>query len=438
MKNEITSIKENSIAEEIGLEIGDALVSVNGKDINDIIDYKFLITDEFVVLDILKQKENEVWTYEIEKEYDEDLGLEFATSIMDNAKSCFNNCVFCFIDQLPKGMRKTLYFKDDDSRLSFLQGNFVTLTNMKDADIDRIIEYKISPINISVHTTNPDLRVKMLKNRFAGNIMERLRKLSKAGITMNCQIVSIPGINDGKELTKTVKDLYEFYPSIRNIAVVPVGLTKFRDNLEKLEMYNKQTAAEILNLASELQNNFMQNIGEPFVRLSDEFYVIADIDVPNREFYGDFEQLEDGVGMIRHFRDAINETISQLNPNVSGKISLICGDSAFKELEKAAKLINSKNYKLQVNVIKVINEFFGSTITVSGLITGTDIINTLKTQQSGDYIIIPNNMLKKGEDIFLDDVTLVDLQQKLNKKVIVCNYEGDNLIEVINNLSTEE
>ncbi len=437
MNNEITVVKKGSIAEELGIETGDVLISINDVDVEDIIDYKFLITEEFLTLEILKKSDNEIWSFEIEKEYDEDLGLEFSNSIMDNARSCCNNCLFCFVDQLPEGMRKTLYFKDDDSRLSFLQGNFVTMTNMKDDDIDRIIKYRISPINISVHTTNPELRVKMLNNRFAGDILQKLKKLAKAGISMNCQVVACPGVNNGEELLKTIKDLYDLYPAVKNTAVVPVGLTKYRKGLKELKMYDKETAASEINAVLKLQKKFIEETGEPFVRLSDEFYVLAGIDVPESDFYGDFDQLEDGVGMIRYFRDAVNNTISGLKKDIKGSFTLICGVSAYDEIKLAAEKINNINKNLKINVAKIINDFFGDTITVSGLITGRDIAKQLKNAETGEFIVIPDNMLKKGEKIFLDDVKIEEIEKDLNKKIVVCSYDGDNLIYLINNNSTE-
>lgn len=437
MENIISKIHEGSIAEEMGVETGDILLSINGTSVKDIIDYKFLIVDDEIMVQIQKPN-GEVWDLEIEKEYDEDFGVEFKNAIIDNAKSCCNNCVFCFIDQLPKGMRDTLYFKDDDSRLSFLQGNFVTLTNMKDEDIDRIIRYRISPINVSVHTTNPELRTKMLNNRFAGNIYERLKKLASAGIRMNCQIVLCPGFNNGIELAKTVEDLYKLYPSVENVAAVPVGITKYREGLQKLTLYDKKSASEEIRVLEELQNKYIDEIGSPFIRLSDEFYVLSGIEVPPTEFYAAFDQFEDGVGMIRCFRDNIAESLSKLNKNASGSYTLVTGTSAYEEIKRAAENIMDKNPNIKINTQKIKNFFFGETITVAGLLTGGDIIEQLKDVQLGDYVIIPRNMLKNGEDIFLDDVSLMHLEESLKTKVIVCDYSGSDLIEIINRTGREE
>ncbi|MDP4177014.1 MAG: DUF512 domain-containing protein [Bacillota bacterium] len=431
MKNEIIRVFPNSIAEELLIEAGDKLLTINNVEIKDIIDYKFLMADEYIVVEVEK-KDGEVWELEIEKEYEEDLGVEFKNSILDNAKSCSNKCIFCFVDQLPKNMRKTVYFKDDDSRLSFLQGNFVTLTNMKDEDIDRIIKYRISPINVSVHTTNPELRIKMLNNKTAGNIYERLLKLKNADIVINCQIVLCPGINNGEELLKTVEDLFKLYPSVQNVAAVPVGVTSFRENLYKLNTYNKESAIKEIELIAPLQQKYIKKIGQPFVRLSDEFYILAEKEFPNDDFYGTFEQLEDGIGMIRFFNDNIGKGLKKLNKTGEGSFTFITGVLAYEEILKTAYMITEINASIKINVKKIINSFFGNTITVSGLITGGDITTQLLDNEKGDYIIIPSNMLKSGEDIFLDDLKVCDLEKQLGRKVLICDYSGENLIQIIN------
>lgn len=437
MKNLIKKVDVGSIAEEVGIEVNDVLISINGTPIDDIIDYKFLAVDEEVVLEIEKQ-DGEIWEYEIEKEYGEDLGLDFQGGIMDKAKSCSNKCMFCFIDQNPKGMRDTLYFKDDDSRLSFLQGNFVTLTNMKDEDIDRIIRYKISPINISVHTTNPELRIKMLKNRFAGSIMERLRKLRDAEIEMHAQVVCIPNINNGEELRKTVSDLYELHPYVKNVAVVPVGVTKYRENLPKLDTFTNESAKNEIMMIKDLQEKFIEETGAPFVRLSDEFYIKAGLDVPNEEFYSEYEQLEDGVGMIRYYREVVIRSLEFLNKDLKGSFSMVTGELAYDEIKRSADLIMEHNPNIEIDVYKVINNFFGNTITVAGLLTGTDIIDQLKGKIKSDYLIMPNNMFRKGYElgpadmVMLDDLRINNIEEALNVKVIICDYTGDDLIDLIN------
>jgi len=444
MKNQIAKILPGSIAEEIELEVGDKLISINGNAVIDIIDYKFLITDELLDIEIEKA-DGEVWEIEVEKDYDEDLGIQFIDAILDKPKSCHNKCIFCFIDQLPEGMRETLYFKDDDSRLSFFQGNFVTLTNMKEEDIDRIIRYKISPINVSVHTTDVELRKLMLNNKFAGNVYDRLKRLAEAGIKINCQVVSCPGINNGKELIKTIEDLYKLYPSIENLAVVPVGITKFREGLFNLTLYNKNTAMQEIESVKELQEKYISEIGSPFIRLSDEFYVTAESDVPGEEFYDGYEQLEDGIGMIRLLRSVIDEDVANLKPNNKGSFTFITGHSAYAEILKVAEKITACNNKININVKKIVNDFFGETITVAGLLTGKDIINQLKDENLGEYLIIPNNMLKKGyelgnyeEQIFLDNITVSDLEKSLSTKVLICDYSGEDLIHILNQNSREE
>lgn len=444
MKNEIAVVKPESIAEEMEIEVGDLLLSINGEPVKDIIDYKFLISDEFVNIEIEK-KSGEIWELEIEKDYDEDLGVQFKEAILDRPRSCHNKCIFCFIDQLPPGMRETLYFKDDDSRLAFLQGNFVTLTNMSEEDIERIIKYKISPINVSVHTTNPELRVKMTNNGFAGNVYDRIKRMAKAGIKINCQVVLCPGINDGDELEKTIEDLYKLYPQVENLAVVPVGVTRFREGLFKFQLYNKDTSAEQLNRVARLQERYIKEIGKPFVRLSDEFYVVAEKEIPPTEFYNRFKQLEDGVGMIRIFRNYISESLSELKKEEKGSFTMLTGALAYEEIAKAADEIMKVNPKIRIKVKKIINNFFGETITVAGLITGEDIIEQLKDEDLGNYVIIPDCMLRKGyelaaddEKIFLDDITVEGLAKALNRDILVCDYTGEDLIQIINEHCEEE
>lgn len=438
MKNKIKAIKSNSIAEEMGIEKEDYLISINGKNVKDILDYKFLISDEYIKVEIEKQS-GEIWDLEIEKEYDEELGLEFEEPIIDKPKCCHNKCIFCFIDQMPKGMRDTLYFKDDDSRLAFLQGNFVTLTNMKDEDIDRIIKYKISPINVSVHTTNPELRIKMINNKFAGNIYTLLKKLTKNGIKVNCQIVLCPNINDGDELKRTAEDLYELYPGVVNISVVPVGITKYRQNLFKLSTYDNNSAVNQLKIVKGLQNKYIKQIGTPFIRLSDEFYLISKMPIPDSDFYKDYSQLEDGVGMVRLFRDNILEQLKKLNKDAVGFFTFVTGELAYNEIRNAAQKIMEVNPNIIIDVKKIINNFFGHTITVAGLITAGDIMEQLKYENLRKNIIIPECMLRKGYElsnsdkrVFLDDITLGELEKTLNRNILVCDYTGKDLIQIIN------
>ncbi|MEG0772246.1 DUF512 domain-containing protein [Clostridium sp.] len=444
MKNEIAKVMPYSIAEEVGIEIGDKLVSINENEVKDIIDYKFLITDETLLIEVEK-KDGEIWEIEIEKDYDEDLGIVFREAILDKPRSCHNKCVFCFIDQLPEGMRETLYFKDDDSRLSFLQGNFLTLTNMSEDDINRIIKYRISPINVSVHTTNPQLRIKMLNNRFAGNIYDILKKLAEAHIKINTQIVCCPGLNDNEELVKTVEDLYKLYPSVENVAIVPLGVTKHRDNLPLLQLFHKESAKMQIELVSKLQEKYKKEVGTPFARLSDEFYIVADVEIPEEDHYEGYEQLEDGIGMIRLLLSTIEDSLSFLQSENKGSFTMVTGTSAYPIIHEVASKIMKVNPKINIDVVKVENDFFGKTITVAGLLTGKDIIEALKNRELGEYIIIPSNVLRRGyelgnteELILLDDYTVADLKKILNKEIIVCDYTGEDLIDLINQYTEED
>lgn len=443
MRNLISKVLTGSIAEEVGIEQGDKLLSINESNVKDIVDYKYLIVDEEVVLEIEKE-DGEIWEVEIEKEYGEDIGLEFSEGILDKPMRCHNKCIFCFIDQNPKGMRETLYFKDDDSRLSFLQGNFITMTNMKEEDIDRIIKYRISPINISVHTTNGELRKKMLNNRFADNIYPRMQRLAEAGIDMNAQIVAIPGYNNGVELINTIEDLYKLYPHINNVAVVPIGVTKFREGLKQVETYDAEKANKELDLVEKLQKRYYKEIGEPFVRLSDEFYVVAGREIPETEFYGDFDQIEDGIGMIRTFRDAIDNDLHKLNRKGIGKFTIPTGVSAYEEIKKGAEKIMDRNPNIKIEVIKVINKFYGEKITVTGLIVGEDLISSLRNRDNG-IILLCSSMFRKGyepgdesEKIMLDNTTLDDLKETLDTNVVIVDFTGEDLIDTINKYCHEE
>ncbi|CEN76700.1 Fe-S oxidoreductase [[Clostridium] sordellii] len=431
--NIISKVYKNSIAEELGIEVGDLLISINDQPIHDIIEYRFLLSDEYLEVEI-KKKNNEIYVYEIEKEYDDDLGIEFTNPIIDKAKSCRNKCVFCFIDQLPKGMRETLYFKDDDSRLSFLQGNFVTLTNMSEEDIDNIIKYRISPINISVHTTNPELRKTMIKNKFAGKLYEIMKRLADAQIQMNCQIVLCPGYNDKEELKRTVSDLTKLYPYVNSAAAVPVGITKHRDHLPHLEIFNEKTASETIDLVNKLQEKYLKELGTRFIFLSDEFYMIANRQLLNYDEYEGFIQFENGVGMISKLEREIKDYLAT-NPknsmDVKKKVSIATGHSAYNFICDMANCMMKKYPELDIKVHKIINNFFGDTITVSGLITATDIIDQLKNEDLGQTLYIPRSMLKADEEIFLDNITLEELQKIMNMEIVPCLNEGKDFVDKI-------
>ena len=431
--NVISKVYKDSIADELGIEVGDLLISINGEPIHDIIEYRFLLSDEYLEVEIQKQN-REVYIYEIEKDYDDDLGIEFTNPIIDKAKSCRNKCVFCFIDQLPKGMRETLYFKDDDSRLSFLQGNFVTLTNMSEEDINNIIKYRISPINISVHTTNPELRKTMIKNKFAGNLYSIMERLAEAQIQMNCQIVLCPGYNDKEELERTVSDLTKLYPYVNSAAAVPVGITKHREHLPNLEIFNEKTAGETIDQVDKLQKKYLKELGTRFIFLSDEFYIMANRKLLDYDEYEGFIQFENGVGMISKFEREIKDYLENLSEDHKSKIkkvSIATGHSAYEFMCEMAKCIMEKCPNVQIDVYKIINNFFGDTITVSGLVTATDIIDQLKDKNLGETLYIPRRMLKADEEIFLDNITLENLSDIMGLEVVPCLNEGKDFIDKI-------
>ena len=430
--NRIKSVDKGSIAEELEIEVGDILLTINEQPVVDIIDYMFLTNDEVIEIEIQKP-DGEVWAFDIEKEYDESLGIEFDNPIIDHAKRCTNSCVFCFIDQLPKGMRESLYFKDDDSRLSFLQGNFVTLTNLKDDDINRIIRYRISPINVSVHTTDPELRKKMLGNRFAGNIMERLKQLCDGGITVNAQIVLCPGYNNGETLTHTLMDLMTLAPNLNSIAIVPIGLTRHREGLIHMEAFNKETAYETVQRVTAFQEVALAKLKSRFAFLADEFYIKAEVDFPPDSDYEDYIQLEDGVGMIRKLMTEVNSVLSSKSALKSDvkRSAIVTGVAAAPYLETLARQIEAAYPTLTIDVIAIQNEFFGERITVAGLITGTDIMKQAEhlKMKSIDQILLPGSMFRAEEEVLLDDVTLTDLQTFFKIPVIKVATEGHALIK---------
>ncbi len=434
IENRISEVLSNSIAEEMDIEVGDILLSINNKPIEDIIDYLYLIADDYIEIDI-KKKNGEIWTLEIDKLPDEDLGIEFEHPIMDCAKDCDNKCVFCFIDQLPTGMRQTLYFKDDDSRLSFLQGNFITLTNISEKSFQRIIDYNISPINISIHTTNPSLRRRMLGNRTAGNILDRLHRLANHRIIMNGQIVLCPSFNDGKELDRTLKELGDVGSNLQSLAIVPIGLTKHRDGLPLMHGYNKKMSIELIDQINKWQQFFLNTRGTRFAFLSDEFYVMAGYQCPEALEYEGFGQIENGVGLIRKFGDEVHYELNLYRDknmnNPSAKkhhISLVTGTSASEFMNKLVVDIMKvySNFKIDVHTIH--NDFFGRTITVSGLLTGIDTLNQLKNKNLGEALLIPETMLKSGERVFLDDINIDDMQEKLGVPVLPTKIDGRHFL----------
>lgn len=427
----ITGVEPGSIAEECGLEPGDRIGAVNGHEIEDFFDYQYYIEEEFLRVEVLT-KDGEECTLEIEKEEDEDLGLVFESFLMDDYNSCCNKCMFCFIDQMPPGMRETLYFKDDDSRLSFLQGNYITLTNMKEKDIDRVIRYHLAPINISVHTTNPELRCRMLHNRFAGDVMEKIRRFSDAGIPMNSQVVLCKGVNDGEELDRTIRELGDFLPCMESLSVVPVGLTKYRDDLPKLEVFTKEDAKKMLSQIQGWQKHFLETRGTSFVHASDEWFILAGEEFPPVDYYEGFGQLENGVGMMRLLISEVEERLSELTGDDREKsVSIATAKLAFPTIRKLAEQVTAKYPRMHIHVYCIENTFFGEQITVSGLLTGQDIERQLKGRELGDELLLPCNVLKADEDIFLDDMSLSSLSESLQVPVNIIQSEGQDFVNKI-------
>ena len=416
-KHIIKTIEPGSIAEELELEPGDELLRVNGEIIEDVFDYHFQTNDTYLELTIRK-KDGEEWDLEIEKEYDEEIGITFENEFMDQYRSCSNNCIFCFIDQMPPGMRPTLYFKDDDSRLSFLQGNYITLTNMSDHDIDRIIRYHLAPINISFQTTNPELRCKMLHNRFAGNIFPKVQRLYEAGIEMNGQIVLCKGYNDGAELERSISDLSKYLPHLKSVSVVPVGLSKYRDGLAPLEPFTREDAKEVLATIHKWQKKLYEQWGLHFIHAGDEWYLLAGEPIPEEENYDGYIQLENGVGMLRLLEDEVAEELSKREGDDRHRhVTIATGKAAAPSLEKHMQKIREKYPNVQAEVVTIINYFFGESITVSGLITGKDLMEQLEGRDLGDCLLLPCNMLRSGKNVFLDDVTVEEVEERLKTPV---------------------
>ena len=433
MKHEhiVKSVEPGSIADELGIETGDKLISINHNVIEDVFDYHYYTNDEELL--ILIQKENgEEWELEIEKDYDEDLGIEFEQCLMDEYRSCRNKCMFCFIDQMPKGMRDTLYFKDDDSRLSFLQGNYITLTNMSDHDIQRIVDYHLEPINVSIHTTNPELRCKMLHNRFAGDALKKIQILYDGGITMNGQIVLCKGINDGEELERSIRDMTKWLPNLQSVSVVPVGLTKFRDGLYPLEPFTKEDAKEVLGIIHKWQKKIYEEYGIHFIHAGDEWYLLAEEELPEEERYDGYLQLENGVGMLRLLLNEFEEAYEPLaGDGREIHLSMATGKLAYPYLKEMLERLKAKYPNLNVNLFEIRNDFFGERITVAGLITGQDLIAQLKGQDLGDALLLPCSMLRSGEEVFLDDVTVTELSDALQVPIDIVKSSGQDFIEAV-------
>lgn len=424
----IASVQPGSIAEELELEPGDVLESINGTPVEDVFDYRYLMNDECVEL-LVRKKDGELWELEVEKDYDEDLGVEFENALMDEYRSCTNRCIFCFIDQMPPDMRETLYFKDDDSRLSFLQGNYVTLTNMSDHDVERVIQFHLSPINISFQTMNPKLRCEMLHNRFAGEALKKVDRFYEAGIAMNGQIVLCPGVNDGAELEYSLEKLSAYAPVLQSVSVVPVGLTKYREGLYPLRSFTKEEAVRVLEQIHRWQGQMMEAHGIHFVHASDEWYLLAEQALPEEENYDGYPQLENGVGMLRLLLNEVDAALSERDGDdrtVRGTIAT--GVLAAPYLRICMDKIRKKFPNVQMEVKPVVNHFFGKGVTVSGLLTGQDLKRQLSGCNLGEKLLLPCNTLRSGEDVFLDDIKAGELEAFLGTELVIVDESGEDLV----------
>lgn len=427
----VKSLMPGGIGEELGIEPGDKLLAINGNEIQDVFDYYYYEESEQLLL-LIEKPDGEEWELEIEKDEDESLGIEFDQSLMDEYRSCRNKCMFCFIDQMPKGMRETLYFKDDDSRLSFLQGNYITLTNMSDHDVERIVKYRLEPINISFQTTNPELRCKMLHNRFAGEALKKVDILYRGQIEMNGQIVLCKGVNDGEELERTIRDLTGYLPYLKSVSIVPVGLTKYRDGLYPLEPFTKEDAREVLSVIHRWQEKIYQEHGIHMIHAGDEWYVLAEEEVPEEERYDGYLQLENGVGMMRLLFNEVQEALSAVTGDERQReISLATGRLMYPYIGKILEGIRKKFPNITTHLYAIRNDFFGERITVSGLITGQDLTGQLKGQPLGERLLLPCNMLKIGEPVFLDDFTLEEVENSLQVKTDIVKSSGQDLLDAV-------
>lgn len=430
MAVKIFDVTTGSHADKAGIKKGETLLSINSNEIVDVLDYRFYQVNRKLTLEVADEDKN-VRTIEMTKGEYEEIGLEFETYLMDKQHSCRNKCIFCFIDQLPRGMRESLYFKDDDSRLSFLFGNYITLTNITEHEIDRIIKMHISPINVSVHTTNPELRCKMMNNRFAGDTLKYLKRFADAGITLNCQIVSCPGINDGDELVRTLTDLENL--GVNMTAIVPVGLTRYRENLYPLVPYNKETAGQTIDIIEKMGDECVKKHGRRIFFPGDEFYLLAEREIPSPEFYEDFSALEDGIGMIAYLTDDVGWKLEELDADESlcHKVTIACGEGVFPYMKRIMSMINEKFPNITINTRAIKNNFFGGGVNVSGLVTGGDLIDQLRGDDLGDRLIIPSSMLRFENDLFLDDVSTDDVERELGVTLVSVNNNGNDLVEAV-------
>ena len=432
--NIVQSVDPGSIAEEIGIGPGDVVMSINGRRVRDILEYKYLEAATALEIQYCKPDGQQIEVLVGKDEY-EDLGINFQYPLMSVARSCKNKCIFCFIDQLPKGMRSTLYFKDDDSRLSFLQGNYVSLTNMSEEDIASLIEMRVSPINVSVHTTNPQLRLKMLKNPKAVEILDIMRRFAKHHIIMNCQIVLCKGENDGKELERTLKDLEALFPQVNSVSIVPVGLSKYREGLYPLKPFDGEDAAQVIDLVVDYQKRFLSQYGSRIVYLSDEFYLKANRSIPSYDEYEDFPQIENGVGLIASMEDEFIYALEEIESvGVLREVSIATGVSAYEFICSCAQRLMARIPGLQIHVHRIINEFFGEQITVAGLLCGCDLEKQLKGKPLGETLFITSSMLRAEEDVFLDDVRLEELSHRLSVPIVPVQNDGFEFVRAISGI----
>lgn len=423
-------VEPDSYAYEAGIEAGDRLLTINGHDFRDILEYRYLISEYEVELEVLK-KNGDCEKIFIENDY-EDLGIEFENALIDTAQSCRNKCIFCFIDQLPPGMRETVYFKDDDTRLSFLQGNYVTLTNLNDEDINRLIAMHISPINISVHTTNPELRVKMLNNKNAGNVFSVMKHFAENNMYMNCQIVLCRGYNDGEELERTIADLVSLYPYVESVSVVPVGLTAYREGLCELKAYDRLSSYEVVKQVEAIQTELLEKIGTRLIYLSDEFYINAKLPIPDAQAYEGFPQLENGVGLVASLKEEFDMGIEYLDyDNKKREVTVVTGELVYGFISGLCERLMQRCNGLEIHCYPIKNNFFGGGVNVSGLVVGGDIKEQLLGKAIGEEIFIPSSMLRAGEDVFLDNMTLDELEKELQTKIIPIDNDGYEFIEKI-------
>lgn len=425
----IEKVIPSTRADLCGIKENDFLISINGKEINDVLDYRFYLAEEEIAI-IVKRNDEQI-QFNIKKECYDDIGLEFETPLMDKKHRCENKCIFCFIDQLPKGLRESLYFKDDDSRLSFLHGNYITLTNLEKRDIERIIEMHISPVNVSVHTTNPELRCKMMHNKKAGDVLEYLDMLSKGGIDICAQIVLCRDINDGEELVKTLNDLAKLYPQLSSVAIVPSGLTKFRDGLYPLKQFDKESSKKVIKTVEKINSIYAKKLGKNIFFCSDEFYLMAEMKMHKEEYYEGYSQLDNGVGMITSFEEeaySFIKTLSKEEKSVNKSVSIATGTASYPFISKIVKTLKKKCKNLDCKVYEIQNDFFGHTITVSGLITGKDLISQLNGKDLGEELLISKSMLRADGDLFLCDTSLNQLEEVLNVKVTTVEQDGIDFV----------